>query len=443
MRHIRLGYILQIALVVAIILIAGGYQLPKYTSRLTMLAVLAAIDMLYWFSVKKAITPRYKRILKIAYWVPLFTLLMFFLCGLLLPYTQWPTLFRIYFPGILLILLFGKGIFLSLLVVSDVFIIPINLIKRVDPEAAGKPIGWYRPRTFLLSSAALASSVMLIFILGMFFWVYDYKLNVVEIPVKNLPESFDGYSIVQLSDLHLGGFVSAKPINKILKIVNEQNPDLIVFTGDLVSFTTYEAYPYENELMQFKATDGVYAILGNHDYGEYSHWDSEEAKELNDVALYEFYKQVGWHLLRNENALIRRDSASIAIIGVENWSNNKRFGKKGDIRKALIGADSSSYNILLTHDPSHWDAEVTELFPQIGLTLSGHTHAFQVAIETRSRKWSPASRLFKEWAGLYEKVQHNGVNQYLYVNRGAGTLGYPGRIFTRPEITLLILRSTN
>ena len=161
------------------------------------------------------------------------------------------------------------------------------------------------------------------------------NLHTVELPVKNLPEAFDGYKVIQISDFHLGGFLNDKPLKEIIRIVNEQHPDLILFTGDMVSFTTDEVYPFEEVLKQFSAKDGIYSILGNHDYGEYTRWDSQEDKDLNDKELFEFYDRIGWHLLRNQNKIISRDSSSIAIIGVENWSKTKRFGKKGDLRKAL------------------------------------------------------------------------------------------------------------
>jgi predicted MPP superfamily phosphohydrolase len=339
--------------------------------------------------------------------------------------------------------LIGKGIFLTTLVASDVFIIPLNAIRQIDPENILRSGRWYRPRSFLLTSAGIAAVVMLIYFSGMIFWVSDYKLNTVEIPVRNLPAAFNGYRVLQISDMHLGSFLNTKPLKKILNIVNAQNPDVILFTGDMVNFTTEEVYPFEEEMKQFSARDGIYSILGNHDYGEYSQWDSQEAKDFNDKALFDFYKNIGWRLLRNEHVIIRKDTSSIAILGVENWSVTKRFGKKGDLKKAISGTESSPFKILMTHDPSHWDGEVNTLYPQIGLTLSGHTHAFQLALETGSIKWSPASLLFKEWAGLYEKVNKNGDRQYLYVNRGAGTLGYPGRILARPEITLLILNTAN
>jgi len=441
MKVVKFGYIIQMVVVVAIILIAGGHQLPKYASRLTLLAVMAVIDMRYWYSVRKHFTLRFKNVLTIAYWIPLFMLLMFFIAGVITPYSHWISFIRIYFPGVLLVFLIGKGIFLSILIVSDIFIIPLNAIRHVNPENIERFGRWYRPRIFLLTSAGIATFVMLFYFSGMFFWVNDYKLNTVELPVKNLPAVFDGYKVVQISDIHLGSFLTDDPLNKMIRIVNDQHPDVILFTGDIVNFTTDEVYPFEDKIKKFSAKDGIYSILGNHDYGEYSQWDSQEDKDLNDKALFDFYKRIGWQLLRNQNSIIIRDSASIAIIGVENWSETKRFGKKGDLRKAIAGAELTPFKILMSHDPSHWDGEVNTAYPKIDLTLSGHTHAFQLAIETGSVKWSPASMLFKEWGGLYEKVHENGEKQYLYVNRGAGTLGYPGRIFTRPEITLIILRS--
>lgn len=440
MRVVKNGYILQMVIVAAIIILAGGYELPKYTSRLIILAVFAVLDMRYWYSVRKYYTRRFRKILTIAYWLPLYMLLLFFTSGILTPYIEWNTFIRIYFPGILLILLIGKGIFLTLIIFGDIFIIPLNVIRHINPENIQRLGRWYRPRIFLLFSAGIGLVVMLFFISGMFFWVKDYKLDKVELAVKNLPTEFDGYKVVQISDFHLGGFLNDKPVKEIVRIVNEQHPDVILFTGDMVSFTTDEVYPFEEEMKKIAAKDGIYSILGNHDYGEYVRWDSPEDKELNNKELFEFYGRLGWHLLRNQNEIIHRDSASIAIIGVENWSENKRFGKKGDLRKAIKGTESSQFRILMTHDPSHWDGEVNTIFPEIGLTLSGHTHAFQLAIETGSVKWSPASLLYKEWGGLYEEVHENGDKQYLYVNRGAGTLGYPGRIFTRPEITLITLR---
>ena len=443
MKTSRIRYILLIFIVVAIIFFAGSYQLPKYTSRLMALAGLAIVDMLYWFPVRKTFGIWSKKILSILYWAPMCLLLMFFIAGIIIPYSEWMPFLRIYFPGILMILLIGKGILLLILISCDILLLPWNIIQGNLKKKKSKVFGWYRLRFVILIGTALASVVILVFISGMFFWVRDYKLNTVEIPVKDLPGAFEGYKVIQLSDIHLGSFLTTEPLKNIIKIVNEQHPDLILFTGDLVNFTTSEALPFEFEMKRFSAKDGIFSILGNHDYGDYSQWDTQEAKSLNDKALFGFYKRIGWQLLRNQNAIFTRDSTSIALIGVENWSISKRFGKKGDLKKAVSGTEGTLFKILMSHDPSHWDGEVNIKYPQIGLTLSGHTHAFQLAVESGSVKWSPASLLFKEWAGLYVKTHENGETQYLYVNRGAGTLGYPGRILARPEITLFILRRSN
>jgi len=279
MRVLKTGYILQMVFVVAIIMIFGSYELPQYASRLTIIAVLAVIDMRYWFSVRKYFTRRFKKILTVLYWLPLYMLLIFFISGIINPYVQWNSFVRIYYPGILLIFLIGKGIFLSIVIFGDIFIIPLNVIRHINPENIQRLGKWYRPRIFLLISAGIASVAMILFISGMFLWVRDFKLTTFTIKAKDLPLEFDGYKIVQISDIHLGGFLNDKPLKDIVRIVNEQHPDVILFTGDLVSFTTDEVYPFEDVMKQFSAKDGIYSVLGNHDYGEYTRWKSQEAKD--------------------------------------------------------------------------------------------------------------------------------------------------------------------
>lgn len=432
-------YIPLAILIVLIILFAGGYQLPKYATRLTALAVLAVIDMLYWIPVCRQLGFKYRKIASFTYWIPQALLTLFFLAGMLVRYQNWTPFLRIYYPGILLIALIGKGIFLMFMLLGDMAMIIPNAIRVMRMKSSLRK-RFRRLPVFMNTGIFVSLFVMILYVAGMFFWVNNYKVNRVELTFKELPAEFDGYKIVQLSDMHLGSILTKRPIKKIVTLVNEQHPDLILFTGDLVNFTTNEALPFEHILSQFKAPDGVFCILGNHDYGEYAQWNSKNEKALNDSALFSLYRRIGWNLLRNQNSLIHRDASTIAIVGVENWSVTKRFGKKGDLKKALQCAEDADFHILMSHDPTHWDAEVNKLFSSIELTLSGHTHAFQLAVESGNLKWSPAQWLFKEWAGLYSDSKASGEKQYLYVSRGTGTLGYPGRIFTRPEITLFILR---
>jgi len=443
MKTSRIKHLLLIAGVAAIILLAGRIQLPKYANRLNVIAILAAVDMFYWISVKKAIKAKSSILLNIAYWLPVTLLVLFFLVGIVVPYSDWPPFPRIYFPGVLLVLLIGKGIFLTILTTGDTFNSLVSLYKRRTAKSNHDNNKILNRKGILLSASLSAMAIMLIFFSGMVFWVRDFKLNTVEIKATNLPKSFDGYRIVQISDLHLGTFLNTKPIESIISIVNAQHPDLIVFTGDLVNFRTDEAFPFEHVMKGFMANDGIYSILGNHDYGDYSTWPSEAAKDSNDRALFSFYNRIGWKLLRNQNVVLKRNTSAIALIGVENWSMAKQFGKRGNLIKAMAGTDTIAFKILLSHDPSHWDYVIRRKIPEISLTLSGHTHAFQLALETNSIKLSPAALLYHQWGGLYTKENLHSPTQYLYVNRGVGTLGYPGRILARPEITLIILRKSN
>ena len=358
MKNLRIGYLLFITGVVAIILIAGGVQLPKYASRLIVIAVLASVDMLYWLLIKNVIGGRCSQALKIAYWFPIMMLILFFLAGIIIPYTKWFAFPRIYFPGVLLILLIGKGIFLTLLLIRDLIIYLILGFNKLFREGIVVRYKDFKQKSFLIFTSLLATIVMLIFFSGMIFWVRDFKLTTVELKVSKLPKSFDGYRIVQISDLHLGTFLSTKPILSIIKMVNDQHPDLVLFTGDIVNFRTDEAYPFEEVMKEFRARDGIYSILGNHDYGEYNHWNSKAEKDANDSALYDFYRIIGWHLLRNQNVVIKRDTSSIALIGVENWSLAKRFGKRGNVKKAMLGSEHIPFKVLMSHDPSHWDFEI-------------------------------------------------------------------------------------
>jgi len=264
--------------------------------------------------------------------------------------------------------------------------------------------------------------------------VYKFKIYHHSITSDLLPKSFDRLRIVQLSDLHLGSFnYSYKKLREAIEKVNALKPDYIFITGDLVNNFAWELKGWDTVFNQLKAKEGKYAILGNHDYGDYSKWDTPKAKVENFKAIQQFYTKIGFKLLMNESEVISKSTEEIAIIGVENWGKPP-FKQYGDLQKAMQDVKDIPFKILLSHDPTHWTEEVTDK-TDITLTLSGHTHGMQAGFQYKNLKWSPIKYKFKHWAGLY---QHN--TQYLYVNRGLGWLGFPARIGMHPEITLIELK---
>ncbi len=270
---------------------------------------------------------------------------------------------------------------------------------------------------------------------GIFKAAYKFKVYYHTIKCNTLPKTFDGVKIAQLSDLHLGSFnYNYHKLERAVEKINNLNADYIVITGDLVNNYAWELRGWDKILNQLKAEKGKYAILGNHDYGDYSQWDTTKAKQENFEAIKQFFKTIGFKLLLNEADIISENNAKIALVGVENWGKPP-FKQYGDLQKAMESVKSIPFKILLSHDPTHWEEEVIDK-TDISLTLAGHTHGMQAAFQYKNLQWSPIKYKFKHWAGLYN---HN--NQYLYVNRGLGWLGFPARIGMRPEITLIELRS--
>jgi len=224
-------------------------------------------------------------------------------------------------------------------------------------------------------------------------------------------------------------------VNKGIDLLLAQQPDIIFFTGDLVNNSAEEMSNYMDVFSHVSAPLGVYSILGNHDYGDYEEWESEEAKSANLRRIKEIHGELGWRLLLDEHIYIEKGDHKIALIGVENWGAG--FHQIGDLSAAYNGCEAS-VKLLLSHDPTHWDEEVRKLYKDIDITFSGHTHGAQMGIETGGFKWSPISLRYEKWAGLYQEEQ-----QYLYINRGYGFLGYPGRIGIWPEITVMTLNKAN
>ena len=264
--------------------------------------------------------------------------------------------------------------------------------------------------------------------------VYRFKVHTIHIDFKELPKEFTGLRIIHISDIHLGSFNARYPIfKKAVDIINGLDPDFIFFTGDLVNNYATELYGWKPTFKNLQAKRGKYAVLGNHDYGDYSEWETKEEKRQNFKRIKDFHSEIGFKLLLNESEVYTIDNSEIAIIGVENWGAPP-FKQYGDLNKAMEGVVHIPFKILLSHDPSHWSLEVIEK-TNISLTLSGHTHGMQAGIQFRSKKWSPIKYKYKHWAGLY---QH--LDQYLYVTRGLGWLGFPGRLGMRPEITSIIFK---
>lgn len=290
--------------------------------------------------------------------------------------------------------------------------------------------------TFLSKTALVFSSIPFLSLTwGMIRNPYNYKVFRLKLPIKNLSKDLEGFTIVQISDIHAGSFLFKEPIKRAVELINEAQPDLVCFTGDLVNNKADEIEEYMDIFSAIKAPLGVYSVLGNHDYGNYVSWPSPEAKIANMDQLKRNQAQMGWELLLNEHRLLEVGDSTLAVIGVENQSASKRFPQRGDLVHASEQTEQADFRLLLSHDPSHWNQEVTTSFKQIELTLSGHTHGMQFGIEIPGFiKWSPAKFLYKQWAGLY---QNDG--QALYVNRGLGYLGYPGRVGIKPEITVIEL----
>ena len=340
-------------------------------------------------------------------------------------------------------LMYAIGFFLSLLIfqllvsvillAEDVFRIPqalYSFLKRVPEQTQFIP-----SRRKIISQIALglASIPFASLLYGMYRGKYNYKVLSYNLEFEDLPDAFDGFKITQISDIHSGSFDNQTKVQYGVDLVNQQKSDLVLFTGDLVNNRADEIKPWIKIFNKIKAEFGVFSILGNHDYGDYMRWESPAAKRKNMEDLYDAHNEMGWDLLLNESRFIEKDGDRLAIIGVENWGSG--FKKAGDLNKALNNVSEKDFKILLTHDPSHWEAQVIPHPFKIHLTLSGHTHGMQFGIEIPGIiKWSPAKWRYKQWAGVYDEKK-----QYLNVNRGFGYLAYPGRVGMWPEVSVITL----
>lgn len=350
---------------------------------------------------------------------------------------DWPKHLSVYVFAIVMVVIFSK-------IIGSLFILTDDMIRLfrwvgsyfVKPAEIINENAHHISRLKFLNQIALGITAIpfAAFIYGMVKGAFDFKVHTVKVVLPNLPSSFNGLKIIQISDIHSGSFVSTSHLEEAVKIIQKEKPDVLFFTGDLVNNRSSETELFMEVLSKITAPMGVFSILGNHDYGDYVTWDSKEAKIQNLNDLKNVHSQLGWKLLMNEHVALKRGDDEIAIIGIENWGGSFHFPKYGDLKKAHAGTERYPVKLLLSHDPSHWDMQVKEKYIDIDVTFSGHTHGGQFGIEIPGLKWSPSQYAYKQWAGLY-----NQQNQYLYVNRGVGFLGYPGRVGISPEITVMEL----
>jgi uncharacterized protein len=335
------------------------------------------------------------------------------------------TFLAFFVPKLLLIIfMFGEDI--------------VRLFVGLFAKIGGNENEFYIPsrRKFISTVAlGLAALPFASLLYGMYKGKYNYKVLKYALEFDDLPEEFDGYTLTQISDVHSGSFDNKEKIAYGIDLINEQQSDVILFTGDLVNNVATEMEPWKELFGSLTAKDGVFSVLGNHDYGDYVSWSSESEKRENLSALKKLQKEMGWRLLLNENTTLKKNGATIKLIGVENWGAGG-FKKAGDLDSACEGVSKDDFKILLSHDPSHWQEQVKANENNFHLTLSGHTHGMQFGIEIPGWfKWSPVKYRYENWAGIYEEF-----GRYINVNRGFGYLGYPGRVGIWPEITVITLK---
>jgi len=337
--------------------------------------------------------------------------------------------------GLFLTLYLPKVVMMIIMFGEDIIRLPIAAYSFFT-ENDGSQINYFPPRRKFISQMAfgMASIPFMSLLYGMYKGKYNFKVLKYTLHFEDLPDAFDGYKITQISDIHSGSFDNKEKIEYAVDLVNEQHSDVIFFTGDLVNNKAEEMIPWMDTFSRLKAKDGIFSILGNHDYGDYVRWESEEAKTQNLIDLAEVHREIGFDLLMNESRFLEKDGQRIAIVGVENWGRG--FKQKGDLAKAARNIDANDFKILMSHDPTHWEQQVIEDDYHYHLTLSGHTHGMQFGIEIPGWiKWSPVKWRYKYWAGIYKEK-----GQYINVNRGLGFIAYPGRVGIWPEITVIELK---
>jgi predicted MPP superfamily phosphohydrolase len=407
-------------------------------------SIILVIDAYTYWGIRKithGFSKRIIRIIDVLYWIVPLSLIS----GIMLVFHnqdqiagQRLSYYIYYLSGTFIVFYLPKLIFVIFNLFDDVIfqirkIVTLKRKKVTDNAGSGRKI----TRRKLLNQVGMvfAGVPFLTLLYGIAYGRFDFTKRKVGLSFPNLPDAFNGFKIVQISDFHIGTFFDhLKQVGEIVQLVNDEDPDLILFTGDMVNNLSTEVDPFLDILSTLKAKNGIYSILGNHDYGEYFPWKSEKDKQDNIERLINLQRQIGFDLLLDESRRIKRAGGVIELIGVQNWGLPP-FPQYGDLEKAMKNTDNHAFKLLMSHDPTHWDAQVKER-TDIDLMLAGHTHGAQFGVEIPGWRWSPATVRYKQWGGLYSEG-----SQHLYVNTGLGSIGYPGRVGMPPEITVFELKN--
>lgn len=407
-----------------------------------LIILMIVLDLYVFQAVKLVVQPfgsRPRTIIYIAYWVISIAAMVTLLLLPYLPFIQQSKFLRSTVFAIIIGLFFAKVVAALFFLIDDVrrgaqWLAGKLLFKQTEGETIQEGTRISRSAFLSWMGFAAGGGLFATLIYG-FGNKYRYHINNIPLSFPNLPAAFHGLKVVHISDIHTGSLTDKKAVLRGVEKILKEKPDVILFTGDLVNNVSEEAEEFMEIFSQLKAPMGVYSTLGNHDYGDYATWDTIDAKKANLDRIINIHQEMGWRLLMDEHVVFEKEGQQIALLGVQNISGKARFHTYGNMPKAYEGAASYPFKILMSHDPSHWDAEVVPNFTDVDLTLAGHTHGMQFGVEIPGFKWSPVQYVYKQWAGLYE---HN--KQKLYVNRGFGFIGYPGRVGILPEITVFELK---
>jgi hypothetical protein len=404
-----------------------------------IIAVVMVLLDFYVYQALKTVTQnaseKTRLMIHVGYWVISGCTLLLMMSFPYIQALQTSKIFRNYIFAIFLGLFFAKLIGAIFFLTDDVRRGSVFMLSKVLPSTGAQFMGEGNaiPRSMFLSwlGLGIGGSLFGTLLYG-FSNKYNYQVKRVKLAYQNLPAAFKGMKLIHISDIHSGSFQNKTAVNHGVDMILKENADLILFTGDLVNDRATEMQDYMDVFSRLKAPMGVFSVLGNHDYGDYVAWPTQEEKKQNLEDLKKVHKDLGWRLLMNEHVVLNRADEQIALLGIENWGAKGRFPKYGKMNEAHPGTENIGFKILMSHDPSHWDAEIKTKYADIDLMLAGHTHGMQFGLENPYFKWSPVQWMYHQWAGLYEDGK-----QKLYVNRGYGFIGYPGRVGIMPEITVI------